>query len=109
MELALLDMLGIFAVGTVILSLLVGEHVRGGQQLSLLYLLQLVIVSFMVSSSESTQFSSALTLELQGVTMSWRLDGLGLYFALITVATALFVSVYMVGAWGAHYRKQGGS
>lgn len=104
-----LDLLWLLAAFTTLTTLWTSEQ-RGGWIQALLYLLQLLWIGGMVVMLEGTGgFPSALQLSLPGYQISWMLDGLGLYFALITVAAALFAALFMAGAWGAHYRQQGGN
>jgi formate hydrogenlyase subunit 3/multisubunit Na+/H+ antiporter MnhD subunit len=109
MEWGLLDLLWSVAA----LTVLGAFGVRGGSGSwlqPLLYLLQLLLIAGMMMTLEQQGgFPSALHLSLLGYEVGWLLDGLGLYFALITVGAALFVSLYMAGAWGQNYQQQGGS
>lgn len=103
-----LDMLWLLAAFTTLSTLWTSEQ-RGGWIQALLYLLQLLWIGGMVTLGSGVGFGSALQLSLLGYEIGWLLDGLGLYFALITVAAALFSTLFMAGAWGVHYREQGGN
>ena len=109
MEINTLDLLALISLVTVATALLVGGQGRGGWQLSLLYLLQLVVVASMVMMAGGEGIISTLQFSTVGESIGWRLDGLGLYFLLITVGTAAFVSFYMAGPWGEAYQRDGGS
>lgn len=47
--------------------------------------------------------------QVLGQTLSWHMDGLGWFFALITLGAALLASWFMAGEWGHRYREQGHS
>ncbi len=104
-----LDLLWMLATITTI-SALWSRPCCGGWLQSLFYLLQLLLVGGMITTLDAEQgFQASLHFTLLGYEIGWLLDGLGLYFVLITVAAALFVSLFMAGAWGQQYQQQGGS
>lgn len=104
----LLDQLWVISAMTAVIALLLPRSRYGGWGMALLYLMQLVLIAGMMNSPDGVEVSS-LQWTVLGYTMLWAIDGLGLYFALITIAAALFASLYMAGEWGEHYRQQGHS
>ena len=103
----LLDHLWVVAVTTAVVALLLPRSRSGSWGMALLYLLQLSLLGGM--SLPEVVREASLQLTLLEYPMHWSMDGMGLYFSLITVAAALFASLYMAGEWGEHYRAQGKS
>ncbi len=50
---------------------------------------------------------SAMSFEILGRNLGWRLDGLGWFFALLTVGAAFFASWYGSGEWGRKQKRMG--
>jgi len=106
-ELNMLDTLLLLSVVTVAVAILCRVEYISGGVVTLLYLAQLVVVGMMISAGG--EFISLLTPQLFGYELGWLLDGLGIYFTLITVGSALLATLYMAGEWGRRYREQGKS
>ncbi len=108
-ELTQLDLLWLLMTITT-LATLWSRSCCGGWLQTLFYLMQLVLIGGMVSVvGEQQSFDASLQFAMFGYRIGWSLDGLGLYFALITAASALFASLYMAGEWGKRYQQDGGS
>jgi NADH-quinone oxidoreductase subunit M len=101
---ATLDLLLLLAALTAAFMAVLGGTRLGGVLAVLLYLAQLVLLLLDAGSP----MPSALAFQLLGQTVSWTLDGLGRYFALITLGAAALSAWYAAGDWGVKFRAAGG-
>lgn len=105
-----LDHLMIFSAASLVLIILFGKLKSSGWLSTLLYtaLLGLLINLSGVGYSDTVVYSS-LKISVLEQTMSWRFDAVSWFFAVITVAIALLVSIYSAGAWGEKFKREGGN
>ncbi len=92
-----LDLLLLLAALGVPLAALLAYR-AAGRWLLVAYMLVQCAVLLTLTPGEATP--SALTFELLGHVVGWRLDALGWYFALVTLGAAGFASAYAAGEWG---------
>ncbi len=100
------SLLDVLLLGTLALGIamaLIGRAKIAGPLATLAYAALLVVLAQMMPSFSggSGQVVSAVTFQVLGQTLSWAMNGLGWYFAIITVAAAFFASWFASGEWGA--------
>ncbi len=94
-----LDLLLALAFGNLGLMLLAGRNPTAGLLSMILYALQgWVLVMLMPALAEGA--ASGLAFQVFGWSLSWELNGLGWFFAIITVGAAFFSAWFAAGAWG---------
>jgi NADH-quinone oxidoreductase subunit M len=71
------------------------------------FMLVLVAMAGMQLDGGTAAIPSNLGFSVLGQDMSWRLDGLGWFFALLSVGAAFFASWYASGEWGARQKRIG--
>ena len=101
---AVFDQLLLLAGIAIPLAAILGGHVLGRWLLVALYAAQLGIL---VSMNPGASHPSALTLQVLGQSLTWQLDGLGWFFALVTLGAALTAAWFGAGAWSQKARQQG--
>jgi NADH-quinone oxidoreductase subunit M len=97
-----LDQLLLLALATPLALLAVGAWRRAGWLALALYLGQLALLVGAAPQLDggSAALSSAAGFQVLGLPLSWRMTGLGWYFAAITVGAAAFTAWYSAGEWG---------
>jgi len=103
-----LDLLLVCAGLTVAVALAAGRARTGGWLLTLLYGVQLLLLLNIELPDGGATVAASWQVEALGQALSWRLDALGWYFALITVGAAGLCSWFAAGDWGSEFRVQGG-
>ena len=105
----LLDLLlALMLVATVILYL--GGSIKGmGVLATLVYAVAVVIVALIGRQiiGASGTVPSAISFTVFGATLTWAMDGLGWFFALLTTGAAFFSAFYMMGPWGEAQKRPG--
>ncbi len=95
-----IDQLLVLSALTTLAGFLFGRQRWTGWVMTLLYTVQLGLLAMMAPElSTGGRLTSALTLEVLGTPLHWRMEGLGWFFAVITVGAALFSSWYASGEW----------
>lgn len=98
MDLSALDSLLLLSVVTVLFMVWLGRVRWAGGLAFVLYVIQLIIVAVM---AEELGRGEALVLSLDfnvaGMPLHWRLDGLGWFFAVITLGAAALCSLFTAG------------
>lgn len=104
-----LDTLILISLITVLLSGF-GQRLRvTGWLTAVMFTAQFVALLMMGSLGYSGGvIESSLSLTILGQPLSWRFDALSWFFFLITIGSALASSAFAAGAWGDHYRNEGG-
>lgn len=103
-----LDLLFLSSVITLGVTLVPVRNWRPGWLMPLLYAVQLAILVFACKPDvDAGGTAASWHLAVLGQTLSWRMDGLGWLFALITLGAALLVSWFGAGEWERRYREQG--
>jgi NADH-quinone oxidoreductase subunit M len=97
-----LDMLLAGAAGLVLLMAAIGGHARSGILATLAYAAGLAVIAQMAPglAVAGATVDSAAMLSVLGERITWGMDGLGWFFALVTVAAAFFASWFACGEWG---------
>jgi NADH-quinone oxidoreductase subunit M len=90
------------ALATPALLRVAGNRRWAGWLALALYLAQLGLLAGAAPGIEggAGALTSAVAFEVMGLPLSWRMTGLGWYFAAITVGAAAFTSWYAAGEWG---------
>ena len=101
-----LDLIFLITTAGLPLAALFGRRVFGGWLMTALYAVALLLLFTLDPRGESP---SALGFTVFGEAAAWRLDGLGWFFALITLGAALLCSAYASGEWSQALRAEGGS
>lgn len=105
-----LDQLLLFAFITGAVASFIGDRRFAGTLLAILYFGQfLLLIKLAPLGYGAVPVISAWQPELFGETLVWRMDALGWYFAMITVAAGWLVTWYASGEWGEGYRERGGN
>jgi NADH-quinone oxidoreductase subunit M len=97
-----LDQILLLALATPLALVAAGTRRWAGWLALALYLGQLALLVGAVPQLEggSAALSSAAGFQVLGLPLSWRMTGLGWYFAAITVGAAAFTAWYSAGEWG---------
>jgi len=98
----MLDLLFLSGLLTCLLALVLAGNTAGRYMLTLMYALQLLLL-LQIDPLVTTQ--SAFSITVLGQVMSWQVDGLSWFFALITLAVALLSSWYAAGEYSETMRK----
>ncbi len=98
------DLLLLSAAATLLIAALFGQVRIGGWLMTAAYAVQLILL---LSLNPATTSPSDLHLDVLGLPLDWRLDGLGWFFALITLGAALAASAYSAGEWSERWRETG--
>jgi len=105
-----LDHLLFVSLGSLLLVLLLGRLRFVGWLSTALYAVQLTLLIMLAGTAYGEGVvASSMHFTVLGQPMSWRFDALSWFFAIITLASALFASWYSSGAWGEKFRSQGGN
>ncbi|MHB9004593.1 MAG: proton-conducting transporter transmembrane domain-containing protein, partial [Coriobacteriia bacterium] len=99
-----LDTLLSLSALTVPAAFLFGDRRPYAWLAGILFSAQIVLLAGM-----SLPMAATASFEIFGQAVGWQLDGFGLFFALITVGTALASTAYMGGEWGERYAAEGKS
>jgi formate hydrogenlyase subunit 3/multisubunit Na+/H+ antiporter MnhD subunit len=95
-----LDQVLALSAFTALAGFLLGRQRWAGRALTLLYAGQLGLLAVLGPGLATGGAAvSALSVEVMGTPLHWRMDGLGWFFAIITVGAALFSSWYASGEW----------
>ncbi len=70
-------------------------------------MLAVIAIAGLELDSGAAFIPSAMSFEIFGRKLGWRLDGLGWFFALLTVGAAFFSSWYASGEWGRKQKRMG--
>ncbi|MCB1877109.1 MAG: NADH dehydrogenase subunit [Chromatiales bacterium] len=97
-----LDLLLLVSIGTTAVLFAFGTWRWAGALGTLLYALQLALLAVM---RPELPLASGIGFEVLGYRLQWSLSGLGWFFAIITVASALFSAWFAAGEWGQHRRN----
>ena len=92
-----LDLLFITSIATVIFAFLISRSVLGRMLLTMAYGLQLVIL---LQIDPSAKTVSDFSVSVFSSDINWQMDGLGWFFALITIAIAGLTSWYSSSSFG---------
>jgi NADH-quinone oxidoreductase subunit M len=98
-----LDILLAVALLTVLLMAAMGGQRYAGALATLLYGVQLALlawIGWLLRDTPTDGIATALSFTVMDTLLSWRMTGLGWFFALVTVGIALFTAAYAAGAWG---------
>lgn len=98
---SLLDILLAVALGLAIVMAVAGTARLGGLVASLAYGAMLIVLAMMAPQLDAGpgMIGSALHFGILGQRLGWAINGLGWFFALITVAAAFFASWFASGEW----------
>ncbi len=96
-----LDFLLAFAAVLLLGMICCGRDRRAGWVSMAVYgAMILAVISAGARIASGGVIPSALSFTMFGQTLSWRMDGLGWFFTMITAGSAFFASWYAAGEWG---------
>ncbi|OAD20958.1 NADH dehydrogenase subunit N, partial [Candidatus Thiomargarita nelsonii] len=93
----LLNLLFLLSIFTVVLVYAVGKLRYAGLFGMIAYAMQLIVL---IGLWDKMPLAASFSFSVLDNVVHWEMNGLGWFFAIITVGAALFTSMYTVGDWG---------
>jgi len=93
----LLNLLFLLSIFTVVLVYVVGKRRYAGLFGMIGYAMQLIVL---IGLWDKMPLAASFSFSVLDNVIHWEINGLGWFFAIITVGVAFFTSMYTVGDWG---------